>query len=326
MYLTPLSDSLKRRTKGEALFLRAWYYAILLRHYGGVPIIGDTLYHSTDTIPSVRNTYADCVNYIISQCDSAEAYLPVTQSGLLYGRASGGACMALKARVLLEAASPLFNGGQIATSEPLKSLTGYPDYDKRRWELAMNAAEDVIRTSAYSLYVDNATAPGYGFEQVFLIRNNSEYIFARMEGNNKDLESIWFPPTFGVDNPGAYPYLETAQAFGMSNGLLITDPNSGYDPAHPYDHRDPRFDYSITHDQSLINHYPEFQKIPVNIYVDSTNPSHVVAGLDAVYNGTPTGFYTNKMCDDGLAIQWFTYATPRCFPLIRYAEILLDYT
>ncbi len=321
----PLNDSLKRRTKGEALFLRAWYYSILLKHYGGIPIIGDTAYTANDTIPAIRDTYEACVNYIAGQCDSAAKYLPVTFAGNEYGRADAGACLALKARVLLYAASPLFNGGQIATAEPLRSITGYPSPDNNRWKLAMDAAEAVINTNAFSLYVDNSTAPGYGFDEVFLRRQNPEYIFARMEAPNKDLESLWFPPSNGVTNPGAYPYLETADAFGMKNGLPITDPNSGYDPAQPYQNRDPRFDYSITHDQSLINHYPEFQKIPINIYIDSTNPAHVIAGEDAVHFGTPTGFYTNKMCDDGLAIQFFTYATPRCFPLIRYAEILLDY-
>jgi hypothetical protein len=233
--------------------------------------------------------------------------------------------MALKARVLLYAASPLFNGGQIATSDPLRSITGFPTFDKNRWKLAMDAAQAVMNTNAYSLYIDNSTAPGYGFHEVFLMRVNPEYIFARMQPDNKNLESMWFPPFFGGNSEGAYPYLETANAFGMKNGLPITDPNSGYDPSHPYLNRDPRFDYSITHDQTMINHYPELQKLPVNIYIDSTDPAHVVAGPDAIYNGTPTGFYTNKMCDDGLAIQFFTNLTPRCFPLIRYAEILLDF-
>jgi hypothetical protein len=321
----PFNDSLKKETKGEALFLRAWYYSILLKHYGGIPLIGDKLYNSKDSIPAKRNTYEECVNYIASQCDSAAQLLPLLQSGNNYGRADAGACMALKARVLLYAASPLLNGGQIATSEPLRSITGYPTFDKNRWKLAMDAAQAVISTAAYSLYVDNSTSPGYGFHEVFLMRVNPEYIFARMQTLNRDLESMWFPPFFGGNSEGAYPYLETANAFDMRDGLPITDPNSGYDPDHPYSNRDPRFDYSITHDQTLINHYPELQKLPVNIYIDSTNPAHVLTGPDAVYNGTPTGFYTNKMCDDGLAIQLFTNLTPRCFPLIRYAEILLDF-
>ncbi len=321
----PFNDALKKRTKGEALFLRAWYYSILLEHYGGVPIIDGSIFQANDSIPAVRNDYAACVEYVVNQCDSAAKLLPLVQQGKLYGRASAGACMALKSRVLLYAASPLFNGGQVATSAPLRAVTGYPSYSKERWEKAMDAAWDLIEKNAYSLYVDNSTAPGYGFFEVFLMRKNPEYIFARMYGNNRNLESIWFPPSFGGNSGGAYPYLETVNAFGMANGLPITDPNSGFDPAHPYQNRDPRFNYSITHDQTLINHYPEFQKIPVDIYIDSTNPQHVVASEDAIYHGTPTGYYTRKMCDVGLAIQWFTYSTPRCFPLIRYAEVLLNY-
>ncbi|HEY2725707.1 MAG TPA: RagB/SusD family nutrient uptake outer membrane protein, partial [Parafilimonas sp.] len=120
----PFNDALKQRTKGEVLFLRAWYYSIMLKHYGGIPLIGDTVYDVTDKINTVRNTYDECVTYITQQCDAAAAILPLSYSGGDFGRVTKGACLALKAKVLLYAASPLFNGGGIAQSEPLKSVTG----------------------------------------------------------------------------------------------------------------------------------------------------------------------------------------------------------
>ena len=79
----------------------------------------------------------------------------------------------MKARVLLYAASPLFNGGQLATSEPLKSVTGYPSADKERWKLAQDAALDVMNSGQYSLLVNNTPEPGFGFYQIFTQRKNT---------------------------------------------------------------------------------------------------------------------------------------------------------
>ncbi|HEY4788473.1 MAG TPA: RagB/SusD family nutrient uptake outer membrane protein [Bacteroidales bacterium] len=320
----PVTDGLKKKMKAEARFLRAWYYFILLEHYGGVPLVGDTLYTSSDVIPQSRNTFEECVNYIVAESDSAANVLPWIQSGNDYGRANKAACKALKARTLLYAASPLFNGGGIATTEPLKSITGYPSYDKERWKLAQDAAEEVIDPGKYSLYVDNATAPGYGFYEVFLLRESSELIFAKMQGDNKYLEGIWLPPSTN-GTPITFPYLEMANAFGMMNGLPITDPASNYNPDDPYSNRDPRFNYSIIHDQTKVMRYPDLQRIAVNIYIDATDPNNVFSGLDAPHKGTLTGYYPFKMVDEDVDPIYFAYVTKRCMPLIRYAEILLDY-
>lgn len=318
-------DEVKVRAKAEARFLRAWYYAILLRHYGGIPLLGDSIYKASDKIPSTRKTYQECVDYIVSECDAAAEDLPWKQTGDDYGRINKAACIGLKTRVLLYAASPLFNGGSIADAEPLKSITSYPVYDKERWKKAQDAALELINSNMYSLYVDNVTEAGFGFYQVFQLRKSSELILARMQGGNSDLEAIWNPPTHGVTNPGAYPYLETVNAFGMKNGLPIDDLLSDYDPQHPYDNRDPRFKNTFTHDQSLVYHRPELIRIPINIYIDKTNPNNVSSGQDAVYKGTPTGYYVYKMLDRDVVANWFNSKSDRCFPLIRYAEILLDF-
>ncbi|MDP4210272.1 MAG: RagB/SusD family nutrient uptake outer membrane protein [Bacteroidota bacterium] len=319
----PLTVTLKKRVKAEARFLRAWYYFILVEHYGGVPLVGDTLYTASDVIPQVRDTYEKCVNYITQECDSAAAYLPWVQTGNEYGRVNKAACKSLKARILLYAASPLFNGGGIATSEPLKSLTGYPTYDKTRWKLAQDAALEVMG-GQYSLYIDNTTAPGYGFYKVFTLRKSSEMIFAKMKDNNRDLEDIWLPPST-MSKPITFPYLEFINAFGMNNGLPITDPASGYDSNNPYSNRDPRFNYSVIHDQTPVMRRPEIMQFPVNLYIDATNPSKVTSGVDAIYKGTLTGYYPYKMVDQTVAPSWFNTLTPRCMPLIRYAEVLLNF-
>ncbi|AYD47503.1 RagB/SusD family nutrient uptake outer membrane protein [Arachidicoccus soli] len=323
----PFNTSLKKETKGEALFLRGWYYFMLLEHYGGVPIIGDTIYAASDVMPAVRNSFASCVNYISNECDSAAVYLPVTQTGSQYGRASKGACLALKARLLLYAASPLFNNGGIGKGiAGLDSIVAYPDANPDRWKLAADAAEAVINLNAYSLYVDSTSVPGklgYGFQELFTQRYNTEYILPRMMDANKYLESLWDVPSRGGSG-GPFPYQEIVDAFPMSNGKSITDPTSGYDPNNPYANRDPRLDYSIIHDSTLRTFFGANQPTPVLLYMNTKVSPAVPASGDAVYKGTPTGYYIFKMLDPNIINNGIS-GSSRCLPLIRYAEILLDY-
>lgn len=318
-------DDIKIRVKAETRFLKAYYYFILLEHYAGVPLLGDSVYRASDVIPFTRNTYEECVNYIVSECDAAAEDLPWAQDGENYGRISKAACYGLKSRVLLYAASPLFNGSDLVTSGPLHDVVRYPNADPERWQRAEDAAAQVMESQQYALHLNNSTEPGYGFYILFQLRKNSEYILARMQDANRDLEGIWHPPTYGLGSPGAYPYLETGEAFGMRNGLPIDHPQSGYNPAQPYLNRDPRFANTITRDQSLVFHRDGLARKPVNIYIDKTNPSNITSGQDAIYKGTPTGFYTYKMVHRNVGADWFSTETPRCMPIIRYAEILLNY-
>src|SRR5690606_40568368 len=80
------------------------------------------------------------------------------------------------------------------------------------------------------------------FKQVFITRNN-ERIFTKQGGNNTSLENNNGPIGYaaGVNNGRTSPTQEFVEAFGMINGLDITDPNSGYNENDPYSDRDKRF-------------------------------------------------------------------------------------
>lgn len=322
----PFSANQKKQSEAEARFLRAWYYTIMLQHYGGVPLIGDSIYDASSTIAAVRNTYKECVDYILSECDFAANNLPNVQTGAQYGRISRGAALALKARVLLFAASPLFNNGGIAGSGELASIVAYPDSDPNRWKLAADAAEAVIAMNSFSLHFDSTSMPGeigYGFQNLFMRRYNTEYILTRMMNDNKYLESLWDVPSRGGSG-GAFPYQELVDAFPMANGLPISDPASGYDPNNPYRDRDPRLDYTIIHDSTLRTVFGANQPSPLLLYTNTASNPPVAASGDAVFKGTPTGLYIYKMVDRDV-INNSVHNSFRCLPLIRYAEILLNY-
>jgi hypothetical protein len=306
---TPLSSGLQSRVAGEARFLRAWYYFILLKHYAGIPLIGDVVYGPTDPISGKRSTYEACVNYISSECDAAANMLPLINNGLDFGRATKGAALGLKSRLLLYAASPLFNG----RTDNMDGVLGYPTADVNRWSKAAKAAKDVMDLNQYQLY-ELTAKPGLGFQKVFTLRKNPEYLLAVMTGNNRLLESIWDPASRSGSG-SAYPYQELVDAFGMSNGKPITDPTSGYDPANPYANRDPRFGYTILPNEGL--RLDKSKGIsPVYTYVGAPSDGFPV---------TKTGYYLRKMLDDNTINNSSSSTTERCFPLIRYAEILLNY-
>lgn len=313
---SPLSATLRTRLAGEARFLRAWYYFILIKHYAGVPLIGDKVFDIEDNIPGKRNTYAECVDYITSECDAAANLLPLQQTGLDYGRITKGACLALKSRVLLYAASPLFNG----RSDNMGGVLGYPTADASRWNKAAQAALDVINLNQYALVDMNTTAPGYGFEKVFTMRKNTEYILAAMAGNNRTLESMWDPPS-RAGTGSAWPYQELVDAFGTINGKPIAtdiksagNPN-GYDAANPYANRDPRLNWTILYNGGTRLSTSK-TVTPVFTYTGAAQDGEPI---------TKTGYYLRKMLDDNTIASSTSSTSERCLPLIRYAEILLNY-
>lgn len=312
---SPISAPTKKYMVAQARFLKAWYYFLLVRTYGGMPLIGDKVFDIEDKIDIPRSTFEECVNYISSELDAAAADLPPVETQLAqdYGRATKGAALAVKARLLLYAASPLFNGGSIADDPALKALTSYPTFDNERWNKAAQAMQAVMNLGIYQLYVDNTTRKGYGYYKTFQVRYNMEYILAKMEGRNTTLESWLRVPSLG-DGYRAVPTERMVQSYFMKNGLPIDDPNSLYDPANPYDNRDPRFYNSI-----IYNGADWFNtsnaKVKIWTYVGSGTADAV-----APSGGVATGYFIRKMLnEDG------TGQTERCWPLLRYAEILLGY-
>ena len=177
----PLMDTfndgqpLNRAWKSEARFIRALHYFELIKRYGGVPLLGDHVYQLGEDIELPRNTFEDCVDYIVSELDAIKDSLrtaPIADLSTKGHSVTREAAMALKARVLLYAASPLFNGGNIDAANP---LTGYTDYSAERWKLAADAAKYFIDNYSFFQLVPE-------FDKVFTEDANPEIIFFRQGG------------------------------------------------------------------------------------------------------------------------------------------------
>lgn len=345
---SPLTESIKRQYKAEARFLRAWYYAMLLRHYGGVPLIGDNIYEIDNEMKTSRDTYADCVEYIVSECKQAARDLPNKFRGINTGRATAGACNGLISRVRLYEASKLFNGSNFGISAGFpKELIGHPEYNKERWKTAVDAALDVIRMNTFAIYSNHicndntdrkgSPEPGWGFYAIF--HNNDFYkvpdagngvtypdgtycemLFEyRPVASSNEREALFGAPSCGGNGNGGYVYHDLVEQFPMKDGKSINDPSSkySYNPLKPHEGRDPRFANTVVWNGSKLTSGGDLNHI---VY------THVGAGStsDAFGTGTPTGYYIRKFGHRQLAgNHWL--ATSQAFDLIRYAEILLNY-
>lgn len=167
---TEMTEKERTDYKGQARFVRAYFYWLLLRKYGPVPIAPDEGFDYTasySTLATARSTYEDVVQYIASEMLQAAKELQYhKRDGGNAGRPTIGAALATRAIVYTYAASPLANGQLKNGSHPsgvtddaAKSLKNFDgtqllslDYDESKWARAAAACRDVIELGDYDLY------------------------------------------------------------------------------------------------------------------------------------------------------------------------------
>ena len=158
--------------RGQARFVRAYYYWLLLRKFGPVPIMADEGADYTlayDELATPRSTYEECATYIADQMLQAARELKSyrrDENNVM--RPTIGAALATRAIVLTYAASPLANGQLQNGHHPanvtddvakqLKNFDGTPllslTYDETKWARAAAACKDVIDLNVYQLYIE----------------------------------------------------------------------------------------------------------------------------------------------------------------------------
>ena len=295
-----LNDTLRKQYKAEARFLRAFYYFELLKRFGdprnnlGVPIIPEVALSITDELDYERNTYEECVNYIVADCDYAAGILPNRwlTANADYGRASKAAALALKSRLLLYAASPLAN----------------PNEDVNKWIKAAKAAKVVLDLPSYQL-INNVSD---NMLSIFTDPNNDEVLFSSPVISSNNFEANNFPPSFS-GNGQINPTQDLVDAFETILGYPIEHQNSGYVPENPYYRRDNRLRFFIVLNGSSID------GVPVDSYVGGKD------GLSSLNKATKTGYYIRKFIDPTADIINNRDVATHFWVHFRYAEMLLNY-
>jgi len=267
-------NATKAQLAGEAHFLRGYFYNQLLRMYGAVPLVSK-VYSLSDSFNVARNTYEECVDFILADCDSA--ILDLQGTSLQQGRATPLAAMALKSRVLTYAASDLYD---IPTAKQKSSLiAGYshPEYigylsgDRTaRWTAAQTASKALLTaTTGYKLdLIAPASADDAKANYIALCMGGgssapgvdpagaSELVFARYfnavtDNNGWASDAAFFHLYQG---PNGYhnwsnnsPVGQLVDDYQMMDGSDFSWSNPA-EKAAPYKNRDPRFYASILFD------------------------------------------------------------------------------
>ena len=288
----------------EVRFLRAYFYFELFRSYGDVPLVTTTLTNAEAN--TITRTPADeIVKFIVEEIDEIAPYLPVsyvTEVNSEVGRATRGAALALKARTLLYAASPLFN----------------PTNDRSRWAAAAEACKVILDNAATWGLKLSAYGSLWGHDAFY----NPELIFGLGRGDFNSFEMANYP--VGVENGSSgncptqtlvdqYEYQETGQTFGQRYPGSI-DLRS----VNPYEGLDPRFALTVVRNG---DEWPTngAQKKPIEIFRGGFNAA-------PKYGATPTGYYLKKYVDGACVTTADNQTTRRhTWILFRLGEFYLDY-
>jgi hypothetical protein len=283
----------------EVRFLRAYFYFELVKRYKNIPLITTVL--TPEEAANVKQaTFKEVVDFIVKECDEVAAVLPPDYTAFAgvneTGRATKGAALALKSRILLYAASPLHNSNPV---------------DVTLWQKAAVAAKDVIDlklyqlSASYSTVVNNLSlAPG------------PELIFERREAASNGFEVRNFPIGYQGGNTGTCPTQNLVDSYEMqTSGLPITDPASRYNPLDPYKNRDPRMEETV-----LRNGYT-WKGVKVESFFGGKN------GLP-ITNATKTGYYLKKYLVESINLDSkLGPVTTRehNWTVFRFGEIYLNY-
>lgn len=317
-----LSQSFKNLARGQAYYFRALQYFYLVRTYGGVPLVL-TVQNASNTDESIRTpraTATECFTQIIKDFDSAAALLPAKWdvAASNYGRFTSAAAMAMKSRVLLLAASPLFNND-------------WDNTGSAKWQAALDAglaAETALTAAGYGLYGTTAKEWGdmtYANDNSF----NKEAIFVLLlstnqtssAGYNSSWENTVRPRDYngggGISAPKAMLDL-----FPLANGARPT-PENGYVDTFFYENRDPRFYRTFAFSGSKWGRKDNANR---TTFFYRWRPS---ATGNPVYFGANSGNQTvspavvRKMSNPNADTTLLTFSGTDIFEY-RYAELLLN--
>lgn len=323
---------IKNRMRGECYFLRAWWSFYLLQRHGGRTDAGDALGYvlldryitadqAKDPAGFVRSSYAECIESIIADCDSAAMLLPNAYSGnnavigaTQIGRATAMGARVLKSRAATYGASPAYRPASVV------NITGMGQYSvvdaakyAENWEYAALLSDTVIRTSGFGAFIALA------YENIVSLGNTpADFVFRRYYHAN-GIEQRHFPPYYW-GNAQTTPSQNLVDAFpSKSGGYPISHPGAAYSDSDPYATvRDNRFNLVLYH------HGRPFGD-------GSMGAIDIVSGgkdaPDYSPKGTRTGYYLSKFIsrNGNLLKPTAEQSTGHYTPILRKSEVFYNF-
>jgi len=314
------NERLVRDLKGDAFALRAWFeYDLLLKFGGkvsdgsmqGFPIVTDIVdYGSLDADSFSRDSYDDCVDQILRDCDSALVYLPVAnrdwlvsdtqyEGSIRWRRPDALVANSIKALTYLLWASPAFN----------------PSGDKSRWN---KAAENAAKVLDFKMTEDAAHGFDITADVNWFTQQSPEAVWCNA-ARTTNTETNMYPFGF-LGNGTVGPTQNIVDAFPMANGYPIDRAESCYNPSKPYEGRDARFYKYINFDGARVIRPSNDQTMyTFECYTGGKDEAGKV-------RNTKTGYYVKKFVYQG----WNGYddkieTQQKALMLIRFREMCLVY-
>ncbi|MCW0483924.1 RagB/SusD family nutrient uptake outer membrane protein [Gaoshiqia sediminis] len=302
----------KKRLKAEARMIIAVHYVDLFRNYGGMIWVNHA-YDPNEDFHLSRLTAKATLDSTVAVIDKAIPDLPFSLENpeTEAGRFTQAAAMGLKARLLLFAASPLFNASQpyLEGEAADTKLVWYGGYDPGLWQQAADAAKALIDKveQSGSYYLLNTGNPRQDFQDAYYDRNSPEVLISTRVRYKTSGDGYYF---YDLEERGAGPVTDNyVRMFPMENGKPITDPTSGYDPQNPYQNRDPRLYETV-----LVNG-DIYQSRTAETWIGGRErPSKSSQGI-------ATGYRIRKFVLDGIESR----GTTAHWPMLRLPEIYLSY-
>lgn len=301
--------------KNECRFLIAYYYWMMLEAYGGIPFFDGLADVESPNLMRGQKSFDEMVTWIDNQLVELSKVLPETwlnKSAQYYGRATSIMCLAVRARMLLFAASPLVNG-----NEWYKGFKNYDGqerfnstYDLKKWEKAATACKELIdaaHAAGHDLnrdYNDDGSLdPFMSCYNVFFKRGdvNKEALFVRPDSNFGEFEKHCVPRG-ASGNGGVGIYQTLVDAFSMQNGKLpITGYNGNYGT--------PIINQESGYTEKGFSAEKDIRKTKYNLYRGCSGATVDSIGSDgAVYNQVAASgtynMYVNREPRFYLTVMW----------------------
>lgn len=354
------TDAERAAVEGQLLFFRGWWYQELMVWFGGMPYL-DHVPGGSDVLNEPRLTAQECAKRAADDFRAAAELLPANWEKAPFGSLTSGqntlritraTALAYAGKMLLWASSPLVeNGPQTGGTQTYAYNTSLASQAAEVLGTAISEIESGATPYALCDYYDAADYDAlYNHDRTKISGNCFSDIFYTVKQNFKQpgsVEAMMRGTTFDQANDarwgfatnwgsnvnslfmGSMVQVPTANyvnyAYGMANGLPLSDPESGFDPTHPFKDRDPRFYHDIVFDGEVY-----INGTPTGFEDQKYASLHTGGIMRDVTVASRTGYFCQKLIPhqgnkiDGYTDQW-GQGFKSYLPYMRVADVYLMY-